>query len=192
LKYLSNEGLQIITNEVKIIDPVIRKYAINVTVRLFDDAIEDNVTNGIIDSISDYFISEMRRDRIPTSDVVRILDSVNGVDSVFVEFISEVNENYHKEFLVKAQEFNIQNSRYPTNNDIVMSNGKTYDSQFSSGLDYLLGDVLIEKNELPIIRGGFIDRFNNSYGMVPGYGKHSPVNILVLPERTKRKGIKGL
>ena len=41
----------------------------------------------------------MRRDRVPSSDVVRILDGINGVDSVFVEFISELSENYHKEFL---------------------------------------------------------------------------------------------
>src|SRR5690606_21451058 len=99
LNYLSQEGLQIITNEIKIIDPVIRKYVVNVTCRVYDDAVDDNIINNIINSASEYFVQDMRRDRIPNSDLIRILDELEGIDSVNVEFVSEQNENYHKEFL---------------------------------------------------------------------------------------------
>lgn len=187
LNYLSNEGLQIITNEVKIIDPVIKKYILNITLRIYDDAIETNLINDITNSVSDYFISQMRRDRIPPSDLVRIIDGIYGVDSVTVEFISEDNENYHKEFLIKSQDFFNKNNRLPDYNEITMNDGMIYDSEKTLGLDSLLSDILIEKNELPIIRGGFIDRYNNKYNMTPGIGQFSPINILVLPEKTRRK-----
>lgn len=187
LNYLSVEGLQIITNEVKIIDPTVRKFVINITTRIYDDAIQDNLINNITDKISEYFISQMRRDRIPPSDLVRILDSIDGIDSVTVEFISEQNENYHKEFIIKAEQFTNKNKRYPLDTEIFMSDGKRYNRELSLGLDSILGDILIEKEELPLIRGGFSDRWNNKYNMEPGHGKFSPINILILPEKTKRK-----
>ena len=187
LNYLSVEGLQVITNEVKIIDPIIRNYAINITTRIYDDAIIDNIINDITDKVSNYFITEMRRDRIPPSDIIRILDGIDGVDSVIVEFISSQNENYHKEFLIKADQFNHKNKRYPNDNEIFMSDGKSYDRQKSIGIDNILGDILIEKEELPIIRGGFFDRYNNFYNTLPGHGTFSSVNILVLPNKTPRK-----
>jgi tRNA dimethylallyltransferase len=48
-------------------------------------------------------------------------------------------------------------------------------------------DIVIDKNDLCIIRGGFSDRYNNYYNSQPGQGAYSSVNIIVLPERTKRK-----
>jgi hypothetical protein len=190
LNYLSNEGLQVITNEVKIVDILIKKYVLNITLRIYDDAVQTNIINEITSSISDYFISEMRRDRIPPSDIVRIIDSIYGVDSVVVEYISEENENYHKEFLIKSQEFYIQNGRVPEGTELIMGDGKSYDNQNTVGLDPILGDILIEKTELPLIRGGFTDRYNNYYNLQPGMGQFSPINILILPEKTKRKQLK--
>jgi len=187
LNYLSQEALQVITNEVKIIDPVIKKYVINVTARLYDDAVDSNVMNEMINSVSDYFINDARRDRIPTSDIVRILDGIYGVDSVTVEFISEANENYHKEFIIKSEQFFLQNKIVAKDTDILMSDGNSYDVEKAVGLDSLLGDIIIEKNELPLIRGGFTDRYNNEYAVTPGVGAYSPVNILILPQKTKRK-----
>lgn len=186
LNYLSQEGIQVITNEVKIVDPVIKKYVVNLTIRIYNDAIENNIINEITNTISDYFIAEMRRDRIPPSDIVRMVDGINGIDSVTVEFISEDNENYHKEFFIKSQEFFIKNGKIATENDIIMSDGNIYDTQRTYGLDPILGDILIEKNELPLVRGGFTDRFNNFYNLQPGVSAFSPINILILPEKTKR------
>lgn len=187
LNYLSTEGIQTILNEVKIQDPIIKRYSITATIRLYDDAIIDNVNNQIINSTSDYFIENNRRDRIPVSDLVRILDTIEDIDSVTVEFISELNENYHKEFLIKADEFKKANGRQPLDTEIIMSDGLKYDSTKSLGIDPVLGDILIDKNDLSIIRGGFTDRYNNYYNNQPGQGTYSSVNILVLPERTKRK-----
>jgi hypothetical protein len=146
--------------------------------------------NEMINSVSDYFINEARRDRIPASDLVRILDPIYGVDSVTVEFVSEATENYHKEFLIKSEQFFLKNKVIAKDTDIIMSDGNPYDVERSIGLDGLLGDIIIEKNELPIIRGGFTDRYNNEYSVTPGVGAYSPVNILILPQKTKRKQFK--
>lgn len=189
LSYLSNEGLQIITNEVKIIDPVIKRYVINITTRIYDDAVESNVINEITDKVSNYFIADMRRDRIPPSDLVRILDEITSIDSVTVDFLSETNENYHADFIIKAEAFKNKNARYPDDTEIFMGDGMRYNRQRTLGLDPILGDILIEKNELPIIRGGFKDRYNNYYQTQPGMGKYSSINVLILPEKTKRKGL---
>lgn len=187
LDYLSKEGIQTILNEVKIQDPVIKRYATNVTMRLFDDAVEDNVNNAIINAVSEYFITLSRRDRIPPSDLVRIIDGIDGVDSVTVDFVSDANEQYHMEFLIKAEEFKKRNGRAPLGSEITMSDGVKYDETRTIGLDPILGDILIEKTDLPIIRGGFADRYSNFHSMVPGQGPYSAVNVMVLPERSKRK-----
>jgi hypothetical protein len=187
LNYLSKEGTQTILNEVKIQDPIIKRYSINITLRLYDNAIDDNVNNAIINAVSDYFISNNRRDRIPPSDLVRIIDGLDGVDSVTVEYISELNENYHKEFLIKSEEFKNKNGRQALDSDIIMSDGVKYNALKTIGLDSILGDILIDKTDLPIIRGGFSDRYNNQYNMQPGQGLYSSVNILILPGRTKSK-----
>lgn len=187
LNYLSTEGIQIITNEVKIIDPILKNYIINITTRIYDDAIEDNIINNIIDTTSNYFIEQQRRDRIPPSDIIRLIDGIDGIDSVDVEFISKDNEEYHKEYIIKAEEFKNINKRQAQAHEIIMSDGKKYNGQNILGLDPLLGDILINKNELPIIRGGFSNRYNNYYNIEPGNGQYSSVNILILPEKTKRK-----
>ena len=187
INYLSSEGIQVITNEINIVDTVIKKYLVNVTVRIYDDSRETNVINEIIDTISNYFIYQMRRDRIPPSDIIRLLDGLHSIDSVDVEFISEDNEDYHKEFLIKAERFRIQNERIPEDFEITMSDGKPYQRNKTIGLDPILGDILIEKEEIPIIRGGFTDRYNNKYNDTPGDGGFSSVNILILPEKTRRK-----
>ena len=189
LNYLTTQGIQTILNEVVIQPPVIKRYAVNVTLRLFDDAITDNINNEIIDAVSDYFVALNRRDRIPPSDLIRIIDGIYGIDSVTVTYVSELNENYYKEYLVKAQAFQLKNGRQPLNTEINMSTGTTYDPTTIIGLDPILGDIIIDKTDLPIIRGGFYDRYNNYYNAQPGQGAYSAVNILVLPTMTPRKNV---
>lgn len=189
LNYLTRDGIQIISNEVNIITPIVKRYVINVNVRLFTDAVEENIINNIISQISTYFVYQMRRDRIPPSDLVRIIDDIDGVDSVTVEFICESNENYHREYLERSQRFQIENKRQPEDSEIIMSDGMVYDRYRSIGLDPILGDILIYKTELPIIRGGFSDRWNNFYNTKPADGLFSSVNVLILPEKSKRKTV---
>lgn len=187
LNYLYQDGIQTVTNEVRIINPVIRKYAVNVTVSIFEKEREGNVINEIISEVSNYFLNEIRRDKIPASDLVRIIDSnVKGVDSVIVEFISEQTEEYHKEYLQKAKQYFMINGVKPRDIDIIMSDGESFNAEKTPGLDPLLGDIVLNLDEFPLIRGGFTDRYNNKYSIQPGDGEYSPINVLILPQRSKR------
>lgn len=185
LNYLYQDGIQTVTNEVRIVDPIIKRYILNVTTSLFENVSETNIINEITSKVSEYFLHEMRRDKIPASDLVRILDNISGIDSVTVEFVSEDNENYHKEYLMKSQQYFFTNKKEPKDHDIIMNDGETYNPEKSLGIDPLLGDIILEKDELPLIRGGFTDRYGNNYSIQPGVSEYSPINILILPERSK-------
>jgi hypothetical protein len=79
--------------------------------------------------LSEYLLSNRRRDLIPSSDLVKIIESVQGVDSVNVSFLSENNE--------------ISKKADPSSPLV--------------GLDEL-GNIVIGKNEIPVVRGGWTDR----------------------------------
>jgi hypothetical protein len=66
---------------------------------LWEDAVYDTVRETIISKTSDYFIQNTRRDRIPVSDLVKIIEGIDGVDSVNVWFdASKDNLNIYNTF----------------------------------------------------------------------------------------------
>jgi hypothetical protein len=182
-KYLKSEGTVGLGNSVKIIEPVIRKYVVNIHLRLFVDAIEDNVRSEILNRLSIYFGSLVRRGRIPQSDINKIIEEIDGVDSVKVEFVSEENEKYHLEFEVYKESVSKSNPK--------LSLDKITKADYSAdkviGLDHVLGDIVYEKNELPIIRGGFKTRNGVYYNETPQTKGLSSVNIIINKELSKYK-----
>ena len=128
-------GIKTISNDITITDPVISKYVINVTIIKTDGDYEDDAIRAdIVSAMSDYFISVERRDRIPKSDLIRIIEGIDGVDSVYVKIISKKNED------MKMRDPNAD----------------------ETGLDEF-NDIIMEDNELVIIRGGWSDRYGNYY-----------------------------
>jgi len=66
---------------------------------LWEGAAYDTVRQAIISSTSDYFLQNTRRDRIPVSDLIRIIEGLDGVDSVNVWFDADAkNLNIYKTF----------------------------------------------------------------------------------------------
>jgi hypothetical protein len=134
LKYLEKTGSKLIGTDIKLIDPNLTRYIINTTVIVFDDVPTEIIKNDINSSIGDYFIKNTRRNRIPKSDLIKLLEEVKGIDSVAITIVSEDNETSKKfnsnAMLIGLDEFN---------------------------------DIVITENELPIIRGGFNDRHGNIY-----------------------------
>lgn len=169
LDYLVKSQRQFISTELKFVKGVITKYVINVFVRIFDDIPESIIVSNIHDAIANYFVNNTRRDRIPKSDVVSIIESVNGIDSVNISFVSERNE--------KA----ILNGFYSINGvrlDLAVNQNPNL------GLDDF-GDIVIERNEIPIIRGDFYDRNNNYFNSGLTKSGYGAINIFVR-ERIKR------
>ena len=156
LKVIDESGQKIVTTEVKILDPKISRYVINVLISIFEGFDPDTVRGQIVDSISSYFIGIRRRDKIPRSDLIAILESISGVDSVTLFFVSEKNEKYA---------ISVENlSENDPKKKIVL------------GLDEF-GDIVFDKDEIAIITGGWGDRTGLYYDKGADYNKLSSINI---------------
>lgn len=181
LDYLKQMAIMSITTSVKIINPVLSFYIMNVYVRRNANILEDSLRNLIISNLSDYFVNNQRFDRIVRADIIRMIKNIDGIDSVYVEFISKKNEDYHRNRTVQNQNNNViftsispsDQYLYPTPID------KTrYDSNRVLGLDPIQGDIITDTNELAILRGGWYDRNGIYYNDVPIVNGLSTVNII--------------
>ena len=179
LDYLKMLGTLSITTNVKIVDPIISRYVINIYIRTFSTATQDNVRNQIINIVSDYFINVNRFDRIIKSDLItRIKDQVTGVDSVNLDFISKKNEDYHRDHNINVQNSNVAN----TNDTSLLKpspiNPDRYDVNKTLGLDAILGDIVVDKTEFAVLRGGWYDRNGIYYNDIPIINGLSTINII--------------
>lgn len=152
---IESSGSKIVTTVVKIVQPVIKRYVLNISIVAFEGYSQDVIKYTIISQLSDYFLNVRRRDLIPSSDLVKIIENVEGVDSVNVNFLCEANE--------------VAKSADPTSPLI--------------GLDEL-GDVIIDKNELPIIRGGWTDRNGITYA--DGIYTDRPCSVNIIVKKTSK------
>lgn len=150
LKYIEMAGIKLIATDVKIIDPVISRYVINVSIIVFENNSIDVIKNDIYVALSNYFLSTNRTGRIPRSDLIKLIENINGVDSVNVNIVSENNEAVKKI------------NQYA--NDICVDE---------------FNDIIMNDNELPIMRGGWTDRYGNYYDKGLSSENLGAVNIQV-------------
>lgn len=145
INLIDDSGQKVITVENKILDPIFVNFAINIFVQIWANYNFNAVKSAILTVLSNYFIKNTRRDRIPLSDLVRIVENVAGVDSVSIFFDADKNNSYY------YGEGNYGIDEY---GDIVLSR--------------LVSDKLgniIEVNDLqPMFRGGFTSVNGVEYG----------------------------
>lgn len=164
---LKNSGKLLLGTGVKVISPIIRHYVINIGVRMKDGYNKTQVKNNVQKAIANFIVSNSRADIIPSSDIVVSLDNVDGVDTVTVSLVSEYNETahingyYYKEWV----EWNDDDTKFETKRIKYVLND---DEEL--GIDN--GDIVMEQSELWILRGGFTDRFGQTYadGLSNGLG----------------------
>jgi hypothetical protein len=147
---IEESGQKILTTIVKIIDPIIKKYVININIRAFEGYSKEIIRQQVISKCSEYFLKNRRRDKIPKSDIIAILEAIEGVDSVNVWFVSEANE-------------------------VFKSNPDNVDKP-DIGLDDF-GDIIIGKGELALIRGGWPNRKGVMYYDSIDQSKPGSINI---------------
>ena len=134
--YLQSGGNLMLTQKYQISSPVLSYYTINIFVITWSDAIDENVNSQIIDKISQYFLDLNKIDRIPKSEIVSNLTSILDIHSVDISFVCKENEDYHRQ--------------------------NPLDTTKVIGIDPVLGDIIFNPSDIPIIRGGWYDR-NNIY-----------------------------
>ncbi len=159
LNLIEDSGSMIATTVVKIVEPKISRYVGNAIITVFEGFDPGIIKDKIQETISTYFINLKRRDKIPKSDMIALIESVPGVDSVSFYFVGQANEAYH------ATIDNLPNTSVSELNTNI-------------GFDEF-GDIIIGRGELVVIRGGWNDRYGSSYevGIVPG--KPSALNISI-------------
>lgn len=136
LNLIEDSGQKIITVDNKILDPVFVKFSINIFIQMWSTYNFNTVRSSIISAISDYLLTNTRRDRIPSSDLVKIVENVSGVDSVSLFFDADnKNEQYYGKGNFGIDEYG----------DIVLSRSIT-DS---------LGNKIQVNDLLPLFRGNF-------------------------------------
>jgi len=91
LDLIEESGQRVVTIDNAILEIQYPQFVLNMSLILWDGYEYDNVRESIINVTSDYFLKNTRRDRIPVSDIVRIVEGVEGVDSVNVWFDADKN-----------------------------------------------------------------------------------------------------
>jgi hypothetical protein len=160
-RYLRTGGNIQLTRRYKITSPTLSYYIMNVFIMTYSDAKDDSVDSQIYEKISEYFLNLNRIDRIPKSDLIQTLSSIGDIHSVDVAFVSRKNEEYHKQALL--DDLNRRNDFASKDSAQVSRPLPTYNPNTSLGLDNILGDIVFEPSEIPIIRGGWYDRSNFFY-----------------------------
>jgi hypothetical protein len=165
------------STELSIVDPVVTKYALNIFLRIFDTTDQITIKSEITNKITEYLLKVKRRDKIPKSDIVSLIEGIEGVDSVSISFVSKVNEDAIIDgYYIKRNNSidKIRGIMTVTETKIQVSEG----SDPNLGLDEF-GDIVIGLNELPLVRGGWYDRFGNFYEDGLNSGEFSSMNIIV-------------
>lgn len=93
LNAIESSGQMMIGTELEIVEPTIKRFTLHVFIDFFTGYSKELIRTSIIDSLSTYFINYSRRDRIPKSDLIAIIEGIDGVDSVNVFFKEDPN-NY--------------------------------------------------------------------------------------------------
>lgn len=167
LNLIEDSGQRVITVDNRILDPIYVKFAINIFIHMWSNYNFNSVKSSIISAISEYVINNKRRDRLPVSDIIKIVEEVDGVDSVSVYFDADKNNEVY---------FGEGNYGIDEYGDIVLTRKMTD----------RLGNV-VEVNDLqPLFRGGFTSA--NGVYYEDGLNELTgPINITLRGKTVKEK-----
>jgi len=127
INYIKKQGIVSISSTIKIIDPSIKKYIVNIFIRRYDDTSEENIREQVLDTLSSYFASYSRYDRIVKANLITSLKDIDGIDSVNLEFVGKDNEDYQRDgALLSSTQSNILQSTYVANSSSVNVSTEQY------------------------------------------------------------------
>ena len=172
---IQDSGQQMVTTEVVFVKPQIRKYSMDINIRYFEGYTKQEIFTEVRTRVSDYLLNITRRDKLPKSDIVYILEEIDGIDAVNVRFISETEETARRLGYYESKTVSVVPQEPVLLEDI--GNGKqkyiffkrveevkTVDVDATTaipptvaGLDEW-GDIIMEKEEVAVFRGGWQDR----------------------------------
>ena len=123
MNLIEDSGSMIATTVVQIVSPDVRRFILNINITIFQGFDPATIKQQIRNKISEYMLNLKRRDKIPRSDMVAIIESVSGVDSVYVEFISQADQDSLRQLQDSSaadQTVNYQSSSIDSFGDIII------------------------------------------------------------------------
>lgn len=127
ISYLKMEGILSISSIINIINPIIKKYIVNIFIIRYDDTSEDNIREQVLDTISTYFASYSRYDKIVKANLITELKDIDGIDSLNLEFISKDNEDYIRTgSILSSTNTSVLQSTYTSNSNSVNVSTNAY------------------------------------------------------------------
>ena len=159
---LENSGRMLIGSEVEIVDPEVKYFTINIIIRYFENVDRSSISSNIRSLLNKYFLNINRSDIIPKSDLISLVEGIEGVDTCDVFFVNKDNE------MAKRNGY-----YYDEFGDMILV-GKNEDPQV--GFD-IYGNIVMDKGCVYVPRGGWKDANDNYYTVTPEEGKIGPLNI---------------
>jgi hypothetical protein len=159
LDLIEQSGQRILTVDNVILDLQFPRFVLNMSLILWEGTAYDTVRQDIISKTSQYFSQNTRRDRIPVSDLIKIIEQIDGVDSVNVWFDADKNN------------LKIYKTHYGIDDygDIILE-------RFVKDA---FGNEVAIKDVYPLIRGGFENESGVYYEDSLAKSKLSTLNIQV-------------
>lgn len=169
LDLIEESGQRIITVDNQILQIEYPRFVLNMSVILWEGYNYDNVRSEIINVTSEYFMKNTRRDRIPLSDIIKIVENIDGIDSVNVWFDADKNN------------FSIYNNFYGIDDygDIILERYITD----------AWGNKVPIRDIFPIFKGGFYNASGLYYEDSLNKSKLSSLNIQVRGYTNKTNNI---
>jgi len=93
LNVIEESGQRILGTTVHFLDPIFKKYAINIQLTVWGGYDKDVIRDTVISKMSEYFLNFNRKDLLPKSDLIAVIEAIEGVDSVSIFFVSNEIEN---------------------------------------------------------------------------------------------------
>lgn len=194
---IQTSGQQMVTTEIKFVEPKQKMYAMNISVRHFEGFDEIQLMNEIRAKVSEYLLKITRRDRLPKSDIVALIENIDGIDSVNVQFLSRSQEE-----ALATGSYTVTQTTITPQSPVLedVGNGKNRMMFFKktvtsktvtfnkadgipaevreqvTGLDEF-GDIILGKEEVAMFRGGWNDRNGGLVEDKPGIGQSACLSV---------------
>lgn len=195
-KTIEDSGQQMVVTDVEFVKPTIKKFRMDIFVRYFEGFDKAQIFKDIRSTVSEYLINVTRRDKLPKSDIIALLEDIEGVDAVNVQFVSSLEEEarrlgyyYVKTVTVtpstpvlqdvgdgKQKFFFFEKNETVQKVNLIpgQPNPKGFDTYV--GLDKY-GDIILSKEDLPVFRGGWLDRDGVEVKNMPAINEMASLSV---------------
>lgn len=204
-KVINESGQLMMGTEINFPRPKLKRYMMDISVRYFEGYKKEDIFSDIRSVISSHLLEITRRDKLPKSDIVYLLEKeIEGIDAVNIQFISEDEEMIRRQGYYESITTNIKPQdpvksievgggkqkfvyfeKIENSKIININPGDSLPSE-KIGLDQW-GDIIMERDEVAVFRGNWQDRDGNLIPDEPKINEPGSLSVNFDDEPVPRK-----